>query len=59
MSPTDAAYATREMIKPKFAIPIHYGTTSQLKGTPAEYVSALGQSSTRVLAINPGDKLEF
>ena len=59
MSPQDAAYATREMIKPKFAIPVHYGTTPQLKGTTAEYISALGQASTRVFPINPGDKLEF
>jgi L-ascorbate metabolism protein UlaG (beta-lactamase superfamily) len=59
MSPQDAAYATREMIKPKFAIPVHYGTTPQLKGTTAEYISALGQGSTRVFPINPGDKLEF
>ena len=27
MSPADAAVATRDMIKPKYAIPIHYGTT--------------------------------
>jgi L-ascorbate metabolism protein UlaG (beta-lactamase superfamily) len=59
MSPMDAAYATREMLKPKFAIPVHYGTTPQLKGTTAEYISALGQSSTKVFPINPGDKLEF
>jgi L-ascorbate metabolism protein UlaG (beta-lactamase superfamily) len=59
MSPADAAYATREMIKPKFAIPVHYGTTPQLKGTTAEYISALGQGSAKVFPINPGDKLEF
>ena len=59
MSPQDAAYATREMIKPRFAIPVHYGTTPQLKGTTAEYISALGQGSATVFPINPGDKLEF
>lgn len=59
MSPQDAAYATREMIKPRFAIPVHYGTTPQLKGTTAEYISALGQGSAKVFPINPGDKLEF
>jgi len=26
MSPKDAIYATRQFLKPKFAIPIHYGT---------------------------------
>ena len=59
MDPQDAAYVTREWLKPKFAIPIHYGTFPVLKGTPQEYMTALGQTSTKVFAINPGDRLEF
>jgi L-ascorbate metabolism protein UlaG (beta-lactamase superfamily) len=59
MDPRDAAYATREMLKPKFAIPMHYGTTPVLRGTPQEYQSFLGQTSTHVFPINPGDKLTF
>lgn len=59
MSPKDAAYATKEMIKPRFAIPIHYGTTPQLKGTTAEYISALGQGQAKVFPISPGEKLTF
>jgi L-ascorbate metabolism protein UlaG (beta-lactamase superfamily) len=59
MSPKDAAMATRDMIKPAYALPIHYGTTPVLKGTPAEYITALGNSPTRVLAISPGDKVDF
>ncbi len=59
MSPKDAAYATREFLKPKFAIPIHYGTFPPLKGTPQEYMQALGQTATKVFPINPGDKLQF
>lgn len=59
MDPTDAAYATREWLKPKFVIPMHYGTHALLKGTPQEYIAALGQTSTKVLALNPGDKQEF
>jgi L-ascorbate metabolism protein UlaG (beta-lactamase superfamily) len=58
MSPKDAAVAT-EMIKPKFAIPIHYGTNPMLKGTPPEYVQALGSNAVKVFAVNPGDKLTF
>jgi L-ascorbate metabolism protein UlaG (beta-lactamase superfamily) len=58
MSPRDAAVAT-EMIKPKFAIPIHYGTFPPLKGTPEEYQQALGTSSVKVFPIHPGDKLTF
>ena len=34
MDPRDAAYATKEMLKPKYAIPFHYGTFPVLKGTP-------------------------
>jgi L-ascorbate metabolism protein UlaG (beta-lactamase superfamily) len=59
MDPQDAAYATKEWLKPKFVIPMHYGTTPVLKGTPQEYIAALGQTAVKVFPINPGDKLEF
>ncbi|HEY8370960.1 MAG TPA: metal-dependent hydrolase [Thermodesulfobacteriota bacterium] len=60
MSPQDAAYATREMLKPRFALPIHYGTFPALKGTPQEYQAALGDgSATRVFPIDPGEALTF
>jgi L-ascorbate metabolism protein UlaG (beta-lactamase superfamily) len=59
MDPRDAAYATREFLKPKFVIPMHYGTTPVLKGTPAEYLAALGQTTTKVTVLNPGDKIEY
>lgn len=59
MNPTDAAYATREYLKPKFAIPFHYATNPALVGTPQEYVQALGSTSTKVIAMNPGDKIDF
>jgi L-ascorbate metabolism protein UlaG (beta-lactamase superfamily) len=59
MDPVDAAYATREMLKPKFAIPIHYGTFPVLRGTPQEYQIALGTTATQVFPISPGDTLTF
>jgi len=59
MDPRDAAYATREMLKPRYVIPIHYGTFPVLKGTPQEYQAALGQTPTQVFPISPGDKLTF
>jgi L-ascorbate metabolism protein UlaG (beta-lactamase superfamily) len=59
MDPRDAAYATSQMIKPKYAIPFHYGTFPVLKGTPQEYQAALGQTSTQVFPISPGDRLSF
>lgn len=59
MDPKDAAYATRNFLKPKFAIPIHYGTTPQLMGTPEAFIKALGDAPTKVMTMKPGDKLEF
>src|SRR4029077_20406841 len=59
MDPQDAASPTKELLKPKFVIPIHYGTFPVLKGTPQEYIAALGQTTTKVFPIPPGDKLEF
>lgn len=59
MDPKDAAYATREWLKPKYAIPIHYGTLPALTGTSKEYMQALGAAPTKVLAIMPGEKLAF
>ncbi len=59
MDPVDAAYAIREYLKPRFAIPIHYGTFPLLKGTPEEFTAALGASATRVLALKPGESADF
>jgi L-ascorbate metabolism protein UlaG (beta-lactamase superfamily) len=53
------AYATREWLKPKFVIPMHYGTHALLKGTPQAYVAAPGQTSTKVLALKLGDKQDL
>ncbi|MGZ5660849.1 MAG: metal-dependent hydrolase, partial [Usitatibacter sp.] len=59
MSPADAAFATNEWIKPKFAMPMHYGTNPYLKGTPEEYVKAMGDSKVKIFPMAPGDKLQF
>ena len=59
MDPKDAAYATRHYLKPRFAIPMHYGTNPMLKGTPEEYVRALGQTGTKVLTLSPGEQVQF
>jgi L-ascorbate metabolism protein UlaG (beta-lactamase superfamily) len=60
MSPQDAAMAVRDMIKPRYAIPIHYGTTPQLRGTPEELLSAMGGATVpRILVPQPGQKYEF
>ena len=59
MNPADAAMAVREMIKPKFALPVHYGTNPALRGTPAEFKAALGNSPAQMLVVEPGNKVDF
>ena len=61
MNPKDAAMAVRDMIRPKFALPIHYGTTPQLAGTTAQFQAALGTApgTPQMLVVEPGQKVEF
>src|SRR5215471_17363031 len=59
MDPKDAAYATKELIKPKMAWPMHYASNPFLKGTPAEYKAALGQTTVQVIDAEPGTKKTF
>jgi hypothetical protein len=41
------------------AWPMHYASNPFLRGTPAEYKAAMGQTSIEVLDMNPGDKKTF
>jgi L-ascorbate metabolism protein UlaG (beta-lactamase superfamily) len=59
LGPKEAALVTRESLKPRFVIPIHYGTNPLMVGTPAQYIEALGSTSTKVYPLKPGDKVEF
>ena len=59
MGPADAAHAVREWIKPRMAMPMHYGTNPLAKGTSAQFLEALGTTDTKVLVPKPGDKNEF
>lgn len=59
MDPERAAYALRELIKPKQVIPMHYGTYPVINRTPAELKAALGKSPIKVLDMKPGDALKF
>lgn len=59
MNPADAAYATNHYLKPRFAIPMHYGTNPNLKGTPQEYLAALGKTETKVHDLKPGEQVRF
>ena len=59
MDPEHAAYAVRELIKPKQVLPMHYGTFPLINRTPAEFKAALGDSPIKVLDLKPGDALKF
>ena len=59
MDPERAAYAVRELIKPKQVIPIHYGTYPIVNRTPAEFKAALGDAPVEVLDVKPGQALKF
>lgn len=59
MGPRRAAYAVRELLKPKQVIPIHYGTYPVINRTPAEFKAALGDTSIELLVPEPGQALMF
>jgi L-ascorbate metabolism protein UlaG (beta-lactamase superfamily) len=59
MDPEHAAYAMRELVKPKQVIPMHYGTLPVINRTPAEFRAALGDAPIKVLDMRPGEALKF
>ena len=59
MDPERAAYALRELIRPKQVIPMHYGTFPVINRTPAELKAALGNAPIKVLDVKPGEAVRF
>jgi L-ascorbate metabolism protein UlaG (beta-lactamase superfamily) len=59
MDPGHAAYAIRNLLKPKQVIPIHFATFPQLKGTPAQLREALGDMAGVVNELQPGDTVKY
>ncbi len=59
MDPEHAAYALRELIRPKHVIPTHYGTYPVINRTPAELKAALGDAAIKVLDVKPGEAVKF
>lgn len=59
MDPAHAAYAVRNFLKTKTIIPMHYGTTELLKGTPNELIESLKGSPTKVIVMQPGETRIF
>jgi L-ascorbate metabolism protein UlaG (beta-lactamase superfamily) len=54
-----AAFALREYIRPKAAIPMHFGTYPVINRTPAEFKAALGNSPIRMIEAKAGEPLRF
>lgn len=59
MDPEHAAYAVNNLLKTKTVIPIHYGTFPPLKGTPETFKKALGDTSSKVIVMKPGEVIKF
>ncbi len=58
MSPTEAALACH-FLKPKWVIPMHYGTFPVLTGTPAELMERLKDTpEIKVMVLKPGETME-
>ena len=49
MDPTDAAWAVKDLLKPKAAIPMHPGSKPLTKGTAAHFIAAMGNSTVKVV----------
>jgi L-ascorbate metabolism protein UlaG (beta-lactamase superfamily) len=59
MVPADAAWAVKELLKPRAVIPMHYGANPLAKGTAKEFVDALGGAPVNVQVALPGQPLRF
>jgi L-ascorbate metabolism protein UlaG (beta-lactamase superfamily) len=58
MNPAEAALACR-LLRPRWVIPMHYGTFPVLTGTPAELIELLkGEPDIQVIALKPGETME-
>ena len=59
MEPADAAWAVKELIKPRAVIPMHYGASPLTRGTAQQFTEAMGSSAVKVLVPRPGEALQF
>lgn len=59
MDPEDAAYATNRLLRPRKAVPMHYGTIPVLKGKPEDYKARVDSTQTQVIVMQPGDTISL
>jgi L-ascorbate metabolism protein UlaG (beta-lactamase superfamily) len=53
------ALAVRDLIKPRVALPMHYGTFPVLAGKPEDFAKGLEGSGIRVVVPQPGETVSF
>jgi L-ascorbate metabolism protein UlaG (beta-lactamase superfamily) len=56
MSPREAAYAC-SLLRPKYVIPMHWGTFPALTGTPKELKRLVGDAGCEVVEMKPGQTI--
>ena len=56
MGPSEAAYATTQLVRPKSVIAMHYGANPLAKGTLPQFKEALGQTPVQLIPLAPGGK---
>ena len=59
MDPAEAAWAVKELIRPKAVIPMHYGTNPLARGTATQFVEAMGTGAIAVHVAVPGQPIRF
>jgi len=59
MDPAEAAWAVKELLRPKAVIPMHYGANPLARGTAQQFVDAMGPSQIRVIVAVPGQPIPF
>ena len=58
MGPLEAAKAVK-LVQPDVFVPMHYGTFDVLTGHPEDLRLALGEFSSRMVVMQPGEEYEF
>ena len=59
MDPAEAAWAVKDLIRPRAVIPMHYGSNPLARGTAKEFVDAMGAGPIRVIVAVPGQPIPF
>ena len=59
MDPAEAAWAVKELLRPKAVIPMHYGANPLARGTAQQFVDAMGPGPIRVIVAVPGQPISF